>query len=321
MSFRATAIAAGVLLTIAIPASADTIYVDLVNCPNAGTGTQVSTPPLQLSEKDSKKVLKEAEKSLAEWRANNRPWDWVRVKLTLQGDPPRTMDPGFFKLDSYRRTYVDAARHIDHESPLLGQHVTFKLRKGDLDPEDATILKGTIKAIRLKSLYTPEVIVGKAELERIKSKNARKDSSVNNKLPSTIKGVRVMIGKETKLLRHKVRVVMPPDHQFEDRRMIKVEGKVHEVKWEVSDDYPTLDITLVMNGVKAPKTPRQAKTTPPKKAQDNGAAEPKERDLVYVTQKGKKYHRGSCGYLRKSKIAIERRDAEVSYSPCSRCNP
>lgn len=42
---------------------------------------------------------------------------------------------------------------------------------------------------------------------------------------------------------------------------------------------------------------------------------------VYITRTGKKYHRGSCSYLRSSKIPISLTDAKQQYSPCSVCNP
>jgi micrococcal nuclease len=43
---------------------------------------------------------------------------------------------------------------------------------------------------------------------------------------------------------------------------------------------------------------------------------------VYVTRTGAKYHRGSCSYLRKSRIPMSLKDACASgYTPCSRCNP
>jgi len=43
---------------------------------------------------------------------------------------------------------------------------------------------------------------------------------------------------------------------------------------------------------------------------------------VYVTRTGKKYHRGTCSYLRQSKIPMSLKDAKASgYTPCSRCNP
>jgi len=42
---------------------------------------------------------------------------------------------------------------------------------------------------------------------------------------------------------------------------------------------------------------------------------------VYVTRSGKKYHKGSCSYLRKSKIPMKLSEAKVRYGPCSRCGP
>ena len=42
---------------------------------------------------------------------------------------------------------------------------------------------------------------------------------------------------------------------------------------------------------------------------------------VYITRTGKKYHRGSCSYLRSSKIPISLTDAKRQYSPCSVCKP
>lgn len=42
---------------------------------------------------------------------------------------------------------------------------------------------------------------------------------------------------------------------------------------------------------------------------------------VYVTETGEKYHSGGCRYLSKSKIPMSLKDARLSYSPCSVCNP
>lgn len=42
---------------------------------------------------------------------------------------------------------------------------------------------------------------------------------------------------------------------------------------------------------------------------------------VYVTRTGAKYHRGSCRYLRYSKIPISLEAAKQSYGPCSVCRP
>ena len=43
---------------------------------------------------------------------------------------------------------------------------------------------------------------------------------------------------------------------------------------------------------------------------------------VYITNTGDKYHASGCQYLRSSKIAISKDDAEArGYQPCSRCRP
>jgi hypothetical protein len=42
---------------------------------------------------------------------------------------------------------------------------------------------------------------------------------------------------------------------------------------------------------------------------------------VYITRTGEKYHRGSCRYLRQSKIAVTLAEARKGYAPCSVCRP
>ncbi|WP_459195688.1 ComEC/Rec2 family competence protein [Wukongibacter baidiensis] len=59
---------------------------------------------------------------------------------------------------------------------------------------------------------------------------------------------------------------------------------------------------------------------------DSGATQIKvpesKTKTVYVTETGKKYHTGGCGYLKKSKIPINLTDAKIQgYTPCSRCKP
>lgn len=43
--------------------------------------------------------------------------------------------------------------------------------------------------------------------------------------------------------------------------------------------------------------------------------------IVYITKTGKTYHRASCSYLKKNKIAIPLEKAKGRYKPCSRCKP
>lgn len=49
--------------------------------------------------------------------------------------------------------------------------------------------------------------------------------------------------------------------------------------------------------------------------------QPSEDMKVYVTRTGKKYHRGSCSSLRRSKIPISLAEAKRRYGACSRCSP
>jgi len=44
--------------------------------------------------------------------------------------------------------------------------------------------------------------------------------------------------------------------------------------------------------------------------------------VVYITKTGAKYHRGSCSYLKQSKIETTLGSAvSRGYGPCSRCAP
>jgi hypothetical protein len=46
-----------------------------------------------------------------------------------------------------------------------------------------------------------------------------------------------------------------------------------------------------------------------------------EKKIVYITRKGNKYHRDTCRYLSKSKIAISIEEAKKYYKPCKVCKP
>lgn len=56
-------------------------------------------------------------------------------------------------------------------------------------------------------------------------------------------------------------------------------------------------------------------------ADEEPAAEDDEEITVYVTRTGAKYHRGSCRYLRQSKIPMPLDEAREQYDPCSVCDP
>jgi len=50
--------------------------------------------------------------------------------------------------------------------------------------------------------------------------------------------------------------------------------------------------------------------------------EKKKEVIVYITKTGKKYHKGSCRYLKKSKIKITLEKAcKGGYTPCKVCKP
>ena len=65
-----------------------------------------------------------------------------------------------------------------------------------------------------------------------------------------------------------------------------------------------------------PKSPEKTVVTPPPRVE----VEP-QTITVYVTRTGSKYHRGSCRYLRQSRIPMELKKAAKRYGPCSVCNP
>lgn len=46
------------------------------------------------------------------------------------------------------------------------------------------------------------------------------------------------------------------------------------------------------------------------------------QEVVYITKTGTKYHKGSCHYLKKSKIKSTKSEAKsAGYSACSVCKP
>ncbi len=50
--------------------------------------------------------------------------------------------------------------------------------------------------------------------------------------------------------------------------------------------------------------------------------EKKKKVYVYITKTGKKYHKGNCRYLKKSKIKITLEEAcKRGYTPCRVCKP
>jgi methylphosphotriester-DNA--protein-cysteine methyltransferase len=52
------------------------------------------------------------------------------------------------------------------------------------------------------------------------------------------------------------------------------------------------------------------------------ASQSSDAQTVYITKTGKKYHRASCQYLKKSQYAIAIKEAvDREYTPCSVCEP
>ncbi len=71
--------------------------------------------------------------------------------------------------------------------------------------------------------------------------------------------------------------------------------------------------------VTAAVAPTPAKPTPSPVVKP---PKPRPADVtVYVTRTGRKYHRGSCRYLRKSRIPMKLSEAKARYGPCSVCGP
>ena len=66
-----------------------------------------------------------------------------------------------------------------------------------------------------------------------------------------------------------------------------------------------------------PPPARRAETV----ADQAPSADDDEEVTVYVTRTGAKYHRGSCRYLRRSKIPMALEDARDQYDPCGVCDP
>ena len=62
-------------------------------------------------------------------------------------------------------------------------------------------------------------------------------------------------------------------------------------------------------------------SAPSQMARVSQAAPDETATTVYVTRTGACYHRGTCGYLRRSKIPMTLSEAKRQYRPCSKCNP
>lgn len=61
--------------------------------------------------------------------------------------------------------------------------------------------------------------------------------------------------------------------------------------------------------------------TPVEQPEDPPAEETPAETVVYITDTGRKYHRGSCKHLSESKIEISLSNAVKQYDPCGTCKP
>lgn len=89
----------------------------------------------------------------------------------------------------------------------------------------------------------------------------------------------------------------------------------------VTSDGSSIKVNSKAIGVVKPptKNTQKANSKATEKA-DSKSTEKKEK-VVYRTKTGKKYHRGDCSSLSKSKIEIPLKEAREKYEPCKRCNP
>ena len=89
----------------------------------------------------------------------------------------------------------------------------------------------------------------------------------------------------------------------------------------VTSDGSSIKVNSKATGKVKPPTKNTQKAN--SKATENADSKSTEKksDVVYVTKTGKKYHRGNCSSLSKSKIEIPLKEAREKYEPCKRCNP
>ena len=87
--------------------------------------------------------------------------------------------------------------------------------------------------------------------------------------------------------------------------------------WESSSvgDAPKVQSGPAATTTDLPKTAASSKPSSP-------ATNPEEQNItVYVTNSGKKYHRGSCRFLSKSRVPMKLVEAKGQYGPCGGCRP
>ncbi len=101
-----------------------------------------------------------------------------------------------------------------------------------------------------------------------------------------------------------------------DENIAYVEGGVLKC---VNDGECFLYAYDVKSGVKSNRIKVQV-VEPRKEEKAESKTEFKDSDVVYVTKSGKKYHTADCSFLKKTKLAVTKREAEQSgKTPCTKC--
>ena len=121
--------------------------------------------------------------------------------------------------------------------------------------------------------------------------------------------------------------VYTENKKFEEKTDSTKESKTTAAS-EVSSKQTTEKTTEEKTSA-AKTTSEKPSVTANKNAQSRAATQTTEErqenqnsSTVYITDSGKKYHRGSCSSLSKSKHAISVKDAKSKgYEPCKRCKP
>lgn len=89
----------------------------------------------------------------------------------------------------------------------------------------------------------------------------------------------------------------------------------------VTSDGSSIKVNSKATGKVKPPTENTQKANSKATEKADSKSTEKKSDVVYVTKTGKKYHRGNCSSLSKSKIEIPLKEAREEYEPCKRCNP
>lgn len=95
-----------------------------------------------------------------------------------------------------------------------------------------------------------------------------------------------------------------------------LEGEKQTLTTQIEELKKTSSILTERKNAKVSQSSTSTTSSTPVKtsAQNTNSA------IVYVTNTGKKYHRSSCSYLKKSKIQMNLSEAQSEgYTPCSKC--